>query len=257
MVPSHGASVLLLAPLALVGRRAHRAVPVHGVELVAQCLTLTTATLLTLAPGHLTLGFAPLPVLVWAAVRFSAWTVVVEQVVFAFAISLLTQLGSGPFTDLRRRCREQHPLRAALPHLRGPDRPAPGHRDAAARAGRRPAQLQRAHVPPQLHRLADPDRAARLRAGPGHGSPRPTSRPPTCWAVVPRTWPAGRWPTTWSSPEMFDALDALEARAGDDPLTGWSGPVSVIDQPRTRVEATLSLLEHEDEHGPSRCTWST
>ncbi len=101
VVPSHAASMLLLAPLALLGLRSRgRTLGVRRIELLAQCVTLATATLLTLAPGHLTLGFAPLPVLVWAAVRFNAWVVVVEQVIFAVAISLLTQLGSGPFEDI-------------------------------------------------------------------------------------------------------------------------------------------------------------
>ena len=38
--------------------------------------------------------------LVWAAVRFSPWVVVIEQILFAMAISLLTQLGGGPFADI-------------------------------------------------------------------------------------------------------------------------------------------------------------
>ena len=101
VVPSHGASVMLLAPLAMLSHKSwSRAWTQRRVELVAQCLTLATATLLTLAPGHLTLGFAPLPVLVWAAVRFSPWVVVIEQIIFAVAISLLTQLGGGPFADI-------------------------------------------------------------------------------------------------------------------------------------------------------------
>ena len=29
--------------------------------------------------------------------------------------------------------------------------------------------------------------------------------------------------------------------------TGWTGPVGVVDQPRTRLEGTLSLLEHDEE----------
>ena len=106
------------------------------VELVAQCLTLATATLLTLAPGHLTLGFAPLP-----GARVGGRPV---QPVgrrrradrsSPSPISLLTQLGGGPFSDIVEHARpEQHPLRPALPHLRRADRPAAGHRDGAARA---------------------------------------------------------------------------------------------------------------------------
>ena len=30
-------------------------------------------------------------------------------------------------------------------------------------------------------------------------------------------------------------------------LMGWTGPVGVVDQPRTRLETTLSLLESDEE----------
>ena len=68
------------------------------IELVAQVSLLIAATLITFAAARITLGFAPLPVIVWAAVRFRPCVVVVEQIVFAAVVTLLTQYGSGPFS---------------------------------------------------------------------------------------------------------------------------------------------------------------
>ncbi len=99
VLPSHAASVILLAPLALLSTRPHR--PRHstrGVEVAAQVALLVTATLVTFASARYTLGFAPLPVIVWAAVRFREWIVVLEQIAYATTVTLFTQYGSGPFS---------------------------------------------------------------------------------------------------------------------------------------------------------------
>ncbi|MET0838347.1 MAG: PAS domain S-box protein [Marmoricola sp.] len=248
VVPSHAASVLLLAPLALVGRRARRAVPVRRVELVAQCLTLTTATLLTLAPGHLTLGFAPLPVLVWAAVRFSAWTVVVEQIAFAVAISLLTQLGSGPFTDLvggaasSTRYAQLYLICVVLIGL--PLAIAMQQRERAV------ARLSSSERMFRRNFTASRIPIALLVCEQGQARFAEANLATAELLGRPAEELAGRnLAEHLVSPELFAALEALEDRTtSDDGLTGWSGPVTVVDQPRTRVEATLSLLEQEDEH---------
>ena len=249
VAPSHAASVLLLAPLALVPRRAWRRASVSRLELGSQCLTLAAATMLTLAPGHLTLGFAPLPVLVWAAVRFSAWTVVVQQVVFAVAVSLLTQLGSGPFADLAggaansTRYAQLYLVCVVLIGL--PLAIAMQQRErAVARLSSSERMFRRnftaSRIPIALlvceqgqARFAEANDATAALLG----------RPPEELAGQSV---AGHL----ESPELFSALEALEARTpgSSDALSGWSGPVSVVDQPRTRLEATLSLLEHEDEH---------
>ena len=242
-MPSHGAAVLLLTPLALLGSRQAAPVGVHRVEFSAQCSTLATATLLTLAPGHMTLGFAPLPVIVWAAFRFNAWIVVMEQVIFAVAVSLLTQLGRGPFADLvgsaasNTRYAQLYLICVVLIGL--PLAIAMQQREHAVAAW-----LERAHVPPQLHRLTDPDRLLVTACRDRHGSPRPTLATAVLLGRPPEELVGRPLDDPLESTGFFEALDAMPPA----PTRGWSGPVSVVDQPRTRLEATLSLLEHEGEH---------
>jgi PAS domain S-box-containing protein len=99
--PAHAAAIVLLAPFALLSRKSAR-LPGSSrtIELVAQVSLLVAATVVTFGAAQLTLGFAPLPVLVWAAARFDVWVVALEQIVFAAAVTLLTQLGLGPFSPL-------------------------------------------------------------------------------------------------------------------------------------------------------------
>ncbi len=101
ILPSHAASVTLIAPLAMMTSRAsRRRNRRRNVELFAQVAALLLATAATLVAGPLTLGFAPLPIVVWAAIRFEERVVVIEQVVFATVITLATQVGVGPFSPL-------------------------------------------------------------------------------------------------------------------------------------------------------------
>ncbi len=243
VVPAHGASVLLLAPLGLLGHRWYGpSLGVRRVEFLTQCLTLATATLITLAPHHVTLGFAPLPVLVWAAVRFNPWVVVVDQVVFAVVISLSTQTGNGPFS-----------------HLVG-----------TAAAGTRFAQLylicfvliglplamtvqQRERA---VARLTARERVFR-RNFTQSGIPivlvvveRGVARISDCNAAaaellrLPAEALVGRSvDEALRSDGLVEVLDATTSGAE----TGWTGPVEVVGRPRTRLEATLSLLEHEED----------
>ena len=99
-LPSHAASVMLLSPVALLAIRRPQPNTVRTIELTAQACMLLAATMVTFGAAHLTLGFAPLPVIVWAAVRFSKWVVVIEQILYATAVTLLTQFGWGPFSPL-------------------------------------------------------------------------------------------------------------------------------------------------------------
>ena len=99
-LPSHAASVMLLAPVALLAVRRPPPNSVRTVELTAQACTFLAATLVTFTAEQVTLGFAPLPVIVWAAVRFTKWVVVIEQILYATAVTLLTQYGWGPFSPL-------------------------------------------------------------------------------------------------------------------------------------------------------------
>lgn len=96
-LPSHASSVILLAPFALVSYRPSRTAPPRNVELLAQVTALIAATMITFAQAEVTLGFAPLPVIVWAAVRFSEWVVTAEVVAYATVVTLFTQYGAGPF----------------------------------------------------------------------------------------------------------------------------------------------------------------
>ncbi|WP_155918675.1 ATP-binding protein [Marmoricola sp. URHB0036] len=253
VVPSHGASVMLLAPLALLSHRSwHQAWTVRRVELVAQFLTLATATLLTLAPGHLTLGFAPLPVLVWAAVRFSPWVVVIEQIIFAVAISLLTQLGGGPFADIVNTSAAASSTRYAQLYiicvvLIGlPLAIAMEQRERAVarlvtseRIFRR--NFTESRIPIAL--LVLEQDGARLEA-------RFEARFEDCnqaTAVLlhrPVEELVGR--PVAALLESSDLVDAVAAMGAGE-VIGWTGPVGVVGQPRTRLETTLSLLESDEE----------
>jgi len=245
VVPSHAASVLLLAPLALLSHRAwSRAWATRQVELVAQVLTLATATLLTLAPGHLTLGFAPLPVLVWAAVRFSPWVVVIEQVVFAVAISLLTQLGGGPFQDIVNTTAAASSTRYAQLYLicvvliglplaiaMEQRERAVGRLVASERMFRRNFTESRIPIALLVCEQDEP-RFADCNAATAELLHHPVEE------LVGHPVAA-----SLESSELVAAVKAMSEGAS----TGWSGPVGVVGQPRTRLEATLSLLESEEE----------
>ena len=243
VVPSHGAAVLLVTPLALLGLRTQgRTLGVRRVELVAQCSMLAAATLFTLAPGQVTLGFAPLPVLVWAAVRFNAWVVVIEQLIFAEAVSLLTQLGRGPFSGLV---------------------------DSAA-SSTRYAQLyiicvvliglplamamqQRGHA---VARLAESERVFRRNFTESRipivlvscvqGEARFTDCNLASAELLHRAPEqlVGRpVEEALESAGLFEAFEAMTTGS----ISGWTGQVGVVGRPRTRLETTLSLLDSDED----------
>ncbi len=93
--PAHGVAVALTAPL-LMTRPGGRRAPTS--ELLLQVLAIGAVTAVTFGPGDRpTLGFAPLPFLVWAALRFGPRVVAVEQTAFAVAVIAATHMGWGPF----------------------------------------------------------------------------------------------------------------------------------------------------------------
>jgi PAS domain S-box-containing protein len=95
-IGSHWASVIVVSPLGLLPRGTVRRP--QTVPIVLHALLLTGVTLFSFGPGtELTLGFAPLPFLIWAGVAFGSRVVVVEQVLMAGAITWLTVAGYGPF----------------------------------------------------------------------------------------------------------------------------------------------------------------
>ena len=99
---SHAASIFVVVPLAMTPaapptrRRAW--------ELALQVATLAVVTLLVFSPAQtLSLEFLPLPVLLWAALRFDVRTVVWEVIGFAVVTTIASSMGHGPFGfDLER-----------------------------------------------------------------------------------------------------------------------------------------------------------
>ncbi|MBB6629375.1 PAS domain S-box protein [Nocardioides sp. KIGAM211] len=96
--PSHGASTLVLVPVAMTLHHAHP--PTKRLELVLQAVALTVVTLLIFSPQQsLSLTFMALPFLVWAALRFDIRVVAWELAGFAALTTFLTARGFGPFGD--------------------------------------------------------------------------------------------------------------------------------------------------------------
>ena len=96
VMASHAAAILVFAPLALevsastvTGRRA---------EALAQWGLLLVAVGFVFSPGQvLSLSFLPLPLLLWASLRFGLRTVSYELIVLGLLTTTLTVLGGGPF----------------------------------------------------------------------------------------------------------------------------------------------------------------
>lgn len=104
---SHAAAVLLVVPAVLVPRRPRdpsgpdeQPAPrgAAGLELPAQVVVTTLATAAVFVPQDaLPLTFVPLVPLTWAALRLGPRLTALELVVFAAAVTVLTQRGEGPF----------------------------------------------------------------------------------------------------------------------------------------------------------------
>ena len=93
---SHAASTVVLVPVALTLHLGQQ-LRTRG-ELVMQAAALALVTGLIFAPSQsLPLSALPLPLLVWAALRFDTRVVAWELAAFSFAITLLTARGYGPF----------------------------------------------------------------------------------------------------------------------------------------------------------------
>ncbi len=245
---SHGASVMLVVPLVLIRWRPRpEQRESRTIELVAQVSLLLAAALVTLGEVRLTLGFAPLPVIVWAAVRFSPRVVVLEQLAFASALSLFTQLGWGPFAptvDSGPGESTQHAqlyliclVLVGLPLVQ-----AMRQRDAALsrlsaseRTFRR--SFSESRVPVAL--VAATDGQATFTEC-NDALARVLGRPAA--ALVGR-----RVDDFLSSPTLTHSLEsALGGRPGGW-SGGWSGPVGVVENARIRLEGTMSMLAQTDD----------
>ncbi len=244
ILPSHAASVILLAPVALLSRRSLH--PPHGsraVEMAAQVTMLMAATLITFAASHLTLGFAPLPVIVWAAVRFGAWFVVIEQIAYATAVTLFTQYGTGPFsplTDSNSAHSTQHAqlYLICLVLIGLPLAKAMRQRDDAlmrVRASERTFRrnFTESRVPVAII-TRDDDDLFFVECNDATVDLLEQS------SVV------------LAQQRVTDLLTAPELRNAARQIvrgrsSGWSGPIGVVGRPRTRLDGTLSLIEELEE----------
>jgi PAS domain S-box-containing protein len=92
----HATSVLLLCPLVLLADRFRSPSGSLG-ELTLQVGTLAAVTAAVFAPDQaMPLMYAPIPLLVWAALRFDAGIVAAELIGFALAVTMTTALEAGP-----------------------------------------------------------------------------------------------------------------------------------------------------------------
>jgi len=243
-LPSHAASVIMLAPVALLSRRSSRTPQAsRAIEMGGQVALLLAATLVTFAAAHLTLGFAPLPVIVWAAVRFSEWVVVLEQIAYATAVTLFTQYGSGPFAQTLDGARGTSTSHAQLYLI------------CLVLIGLPLAKAMRQHDEALTKVLAS-ERTFRRNFT--------ESRVPV--AILTRKHDdlffaecndatvdllhlssvdlaGSRVTDLLTAPDLSDAA----RRIIDGQAAGWSGPVGVVAEPRTRLDSTLSLIEELED----------
>jgi PAS domain S-box-containing protein len=94
--PSHAASTLIIVPVALTLRQS---MPERRLaELAIQASALFAVTVLVFAPEQpLALAFAPLPLLVWAALRLGVRTLTWELLGTSVIGTMMTAEGYGPF----------------------------------------------------------------------------------------------------------------------------------------------------------------
>jgi PAS domain S-box-containing protein len=93
---SHAAAILLVTPLVL--RLGPASIADRRPELVAQALLLLAAVGLVFAPDQdASLTFVPLPLLLWAALRFGLQVVTYEMLATGLLATGLTAIGGGPF----------------------------------------------------------------------------------------------------------------------------------------------------------------
>ncbi len=95
VMASHAAAILVVAPLALEVRGGPRE-PRYETSLQAALLLLTVV--LVFSPGQtLGLTFLPVPLLLWASLRFGLRVVSYELIAVAILITTMTAAGGGPF----------------------------------------------------------------------------------------------------------------------------------------------------------------
>lgn len=95
---SHAASTLVIVPVALT---LFRGLPRHRLlEMLVQTVVLGAVTALVCWPGQaLPLAFVPLPLLIWAALRFDIQVVTWQLLAISVLCTGLTAQGFGPFAE--------------------------------------------------------------------------------------------------------------------------------------------------------------
>lgn len=97
VMASHGASILIFAPLALPIERVRRVS--QRAEMMLQVLALAGIAVFVFRPGQvLGIAFLILPVLVWAALRFSMRVVAWEMFALSIYTTVASARGWGPFS---------------------------------------------------------------------------------------------------------------------------------------------------------------
>jgi two-component system phosphate regulon sensor histidine kinase PhoR len=93
---SHGSAVLVIGVLGVLPRPSF--IPRRPLELALQLILLGVAVAIVFGPvQHLPLAFLPLPLLAWAAFRFSAGVTLFEIGLVSLAVTILSFLGRGSF----------------------------------------------------------------------------------------------------------------------------------------------------------------
>lgn len=96
VMASHAAAILIFAPLALEVRADARKTFRYEVHVQAALLVLSVAVIFS--PGqNLSLTFLPLPLLLWASLRFGLRAVSLELIAVGVLTTTLTAAGGGPF----------------------------------------------------------------------------------------------------------------------------------------------------------------
>ncbi|MCM3517037.1 ATP-binding protein [Nocardioides sp. P86] len=104
VMATHGASVLIVVPLGLLlaTRPAERGAGLaRTVERVVQGSAAAVVFVAVFAPAHpYPLAYLPLPLLAWAAARFPGHIACGQMLAAGVAVTVLSDLGRGPFGDL-------------------------------------------------------------------------------------------------------------------------------------------------------------
>ncbi len=213
-------------------------------ELVAQSTLLTAATLVTFAAPDVTLGFAPLPLIVWAAVRFNEWIVVLEQIAYATALTLFTQYGWGPFApdaDLNAGSSTQHAqlyliclVLIGLPLVKAMQQ----HDDAMTKVLASERTFRRNFTESRV------PVAIVSKVGDDLFFAECNDATVDLLELSSVELAHTRVTDLLTAPDLGSAA----RRIVDGKAAGWSGPVGVVADSRKRLDGTLSLIEELEDN---------